>query len=93
MSRVQVKLTIAMDRDNPKVFLNGAYCFADDTFKRCLGFVTPLIFVYVGPPQKMVYKRWLNYAQWNLKLEDWRTGQFFGDFSMMLSDYPKIMVL
>ena len=52
MSRVQVKLTIAMDRDNPKVFLNGAYCFTDDTFKKRPGFV--------GPLQKMVYKRWLN---------------------------------
>ena len=43
-----------MDRDNPKVFLNEAYCFTDDTFKRRLGFVTLLIFVYVGPLQKMV---------------------------------------
>ena len=60
MSRVQAKLAIAMDRDNPKAFLNGTYCFTDDTFKRCPGFVTLLIFVYVGLLQKMVYKRWLN---------------------------------
>ena len=48
MGRVLVKLVIAMDRDGPEVFLNGAYCFADDTFKRCPRFVTLSAFVYVG---------------------------------------------
>ena len=35
MRRVQPKLAVAMDRDNPEAFLNGAYCFADSKFKRC----------------------------------------------------------
>ena len=54
MSRVQAKLAIAMDRDNPETFRNGAYCFADGTFKRCSGFVTLSAFAYVGLLQEMV---------------------------------------
>ena len=42
-----------MDRDGTE-FLNGEYCFADGTFKRCLGFVTLSVYVYVGLLGKMI---------------------------------------
>ena len=48
ISRVQAKLAIAIDRDNPEAFLNGAYWFADGTFKKCPGSITLSVFVYVG---------------------------------------------
>lgn len=54
MSKVHAKLEIAMARDNPKVFLNGAYCFTDGAFKRCPRFVTLSAFAYVGLLKMMV---------------------------------------
>lgn len=54
MNRVQAKMAMAMDRDNPEAFLNGAYCFAHGTFKRYRGFLTLSSFVYVGLLRKMV---------------------------------------
>ena len=54
MNRVQAKMAMAMDRDNPEAFLNGAYCFAHGTFKRYQGFLTLSSFVYVGLLRKMV---------------------------------------
>lgn len=47
-------MEIAMDRDNPEVFLNTAYCFTDGAFKRSPRFVTLSAFAYVGLLKMMV---------------------------------------
>lgn len=47
-------MAMAMDRDNPEAFLNGAYCFAHGTFKGYQGFLTLSSFAYVGLLRKMV---------------------------------------
>lgn len=53
MSQTQSRLALAMNRDD-NLFLNGEYCFADGTFKRCPGFVTLSAFIYLGLLRKMV---------------------------------------
>ena len=52
-SRIQIQLVTEMDRDGTG-FLNGEYCFADGTFKRCPGFVTLSVYVYVSLLRKMI---------------------------------------
>ena len=53
MSRAQAQIVLAMNQDS-NLFLNGEYCFADGTFKRCPDFVTLAAYNYVGPLRKMV---------------------------------------
>ena len=52
-SRIQIQLVTEMDRDGTG-FLNGEYYFADRTFKRCPGFVTLSVYVYIGLLPKMI---------------------------------------
>ena len=53
MSRTQADLAIYMNCEEDGL-LNGEYCFADGTFKRCPGFVTLSAFVYVGLLRRIV---------------------------------------
>ena len=53
MSRAQAQIVLAKNQDS-NLFLNGEYCFADGTFKRCPDFVTLAAYNYVGPLRKMV---------------------------------------
>ena len=50
MSRVQIKLAVAMDRGYPEDFLNREYCFSDGTIPRIFNSIS---FVYVGLLRKM----------------------------------------
>lgn len=49
-SKVQLKLAIEMNDG----YLKNEYCFLDGTFKRCPGYVTLGLFVYVPILRKMV---------------------------------------
>ena len=53
MSRAQAQIALAINQDS-NLFLNGEYCFADSTFKRCPDFVTLEAYTYVCLLRKMV---------------------------------------
>ena len=53
MSRVQTQIALAINQDS-NLFLNGEYCFADSTFKRCPDFVTLEAYAHVCLLGKMV---------------------------------------
>ena len=53
MSRIQTQIALAINQDS-NLFLNGEYCFADSTFKRCPDFVTLEAYAYVCLLGKMV---------------------------------------
>ena len=53
MSRAQTQIALAMNQ-NSNLFLNGKYCFVDDTYERCPDFVTLAAYTYACLLRKMV---------------------------------------
>ena len=47
------EIALAMDRKKD-TYMKGSYCYADGTFKRCTGFVTISVYVYVDMLRKIV---------------------------------------
>ena len=47
MSQAHTQITLVMSQGS-NLFLNGEYCFADGTFKRCPDFVTMAAHSYIG---------------------------------------------
>ena len=88
MSCTQADLSLSMNCDGSD-FLNGEYCFADGTFKRCPGFVTLSAFVYVALLRKIVKLCTMEVASESAK--NWTI--FWNLFNQVLSKHTKEAVL